>query len=158
MEWSFGMTADSWSTGVAANLSGLQLEHPRKQEGLHVTTEGLGIIQITASVKLCPWVTEIIREMTVEWKGRTYDVLSKNCHHFSDELCRRLGVAPLPEWVNKLAGTTASAAGMIEGVSQSTGKVASDLAWLFTSAAGGVYSATAEPVLEVWLSCNRYIN
>ena len=79
------MTADSWSTGVAANLSGLQLEHPRKQEGLHVTTEGLGIIQITASVKLCPWVPalegssaimfDIVRQDAIAWKLRLHQLV-----------------------------------------------------------------------------------
>lgn len=137
MEWSFGMTADNWSTGVAANLPGHHPDHCFRE------TLSMGCTSLSKGQ-----VTEIIREMTLEWKGRTYDVLSRNCHHFSDELCRRLGVAPLPDWVNKLAGTTASAAGMIEGVSQSTGKMASDVAWLFTSAAGGVYSLVAPTSAE----------
>ncbi|CAJ1342015.1 unnamed protein product, partial [Effrenium voratum] len=132
MEWSFGMTPDSWSTGVAANLPGHHPDH-RFRETLSMGCTNLSQGQ----------VAEIIKEMTIEWKGRTYDVLTRNCHHFSDELCRKLGVAPLPSWVNQLAGTTASAADVIEGVSASTGKVASDLAWLVGSAAGGVYSLMA---------------
>mmetsp|Transcript_31239 Transcript_31239/g.64417 ORF Transcript_31239/g.64417 Transcript_31239/m.64417 type:complete len:273 (+) Transcript_31239:56-874(+) len=132
MEWSFGMTSDSWSTGVAANVPGHHPDHSFRE------TLSMGFTNLSQGQ-----VAEIIKEMTAEWKGRTYDVLTRNCHHFSDELCRRLGVSPLPPWVNQLAGTTASAAGVIEGVSASTGKVASDVAWLLGSAAGGMYSLVA---------------
>eukprot|EP00435_Cladocopium_sp_Y103_P062476 s2340_g24.t1 len=132
MEWSFGMTPDSWSTGVAANVPGHHPDHSFRE------TLSMGFTNLSQGQ-----VAEIIKEMTAEWKGRTYDVLTRNCHHFSDELCRRLGVAPLPPWVNQLAGTTASAAGVIEGVSASTGKMASDMAWLLGSAAGGMYSLVA---------------
>ncbi|CAK9066699.1 unnamed protein product [Durusdinium trenchii] len=132
MEWSFGMTLDSWSTGVAANVPGHHPDHTFRE------TLSMGCTNLSQGQ-----VAEVLKDMTAEWKGRTYDVLTRNCHHFSDELCRRLGVAPLPPWVNQLAGGAASAAGVIEGVSASTGKVASDVAWLFTSAAGGVYSLVA---------------
>merc|ERR1711920_346983 len=50
-------------------------------------------------------VFQIIEEMKREWRGSSYQLLSRNCHHFSDALCRRLGVAGLPHWVNDLATT-----------------------------------------------------
>jgi len=37
------------------------------------------------------------------WKGTEYDGLEHNCCHFSDELCRRLGVGTLPDWILNLA-------------------------------------------------------
>merc|ERR1740121_2156239 len=53
-------------------------------------------------------VTRMISEMRREWKGCTYDLFSRNCHHFSNELCMRLGVGPLPAWVNDLATSFAA--------------------------------------------------
>jgi hypothetical protein len=48
-------------------------------------------------------VNQILRELSREWPGHTYDLLSKNCNHFCDLLCERLGVAKLPGWVNRFA-------------------------------------------------------
>ncbi|KAJ4880383.1 dentin sialophosphoprotein-related [Raphanus sativus] len=48
-------------------------------------------------------VDQILRELSREWSGQTYDLLSKNCNHFCDVLCGRLGVPKLPGWVNRFA-------------------------------------------------------
>lgn len=103
-EWAFGMTSDYWSTGVSGNLPGHHPDHTFRE------TLSMGCTTLTQGQ-----VMEILKEMTREWKGRTYDVLNRNCHHFSDELCRRLGVAGLPQWVNRLAGKTASVSEAFEG-------------------------------------------
>merc|ERR1740121_67762 len=39
-----------------------------------------------------------------------YDLLHRNCCHFCEELCLRLGFGPLPPWVTKLAAAGASLA------------------------------------------------
>lgn len=41
-------------------------------------------------------VNQILRELSREWPGHSYDLLSKNCNHFCDEFCERLGVPKLP--------------------------------------------------------------
>lgn len=41
-------------------------------------------------------VNQIIRELSREWPGHSYDLLSKNCNHFCDEFCERLEVPKLP--------------------------------------------------------------
>lgn len=41
-------------------------------------------------------VNQILRELSREWPGSSYDLLSKNCNHFCDEFCERLGVQKLP--------------------------------------------------------------
>lgn len=41
-------------------------------------------------------VNQILRELSREWPGHTYDLLSRNCNHFCDEFCDRLGVPKLP--------------------------------------------------------------
>ncbi|KAH7557684.1 hypothetical protein JRO89_XS11G0201100 [Xanthoceras sorbifolium] len=48
-------------------------------------------------------VNQILRELSREWPGSSYDLLSRNCNHFCDELCERLGVPKLPGWVNRFA-------------------------------------------------------
>ncbi|KAJ8442036.1 hypothetical protein Cgig2_007874 [Carnegiea gigantea] len=45
----------------------------------------------------------ILRELSREWPRFTYDLLSRNCNHFCDELCERLGVLKIPGWVNRFA-------------------------------------------------------
>mmetsp|Transcript_3740 Transcript_3740/g.10645 ORF Transcript_3740/g.10645 Transcript_3740/m.10645 type:complete len:220 (+) Transcript_3740:139-798(+) len=96
-EWSFGMTFDDQSTGVTWN--------PPAQNPDHNFRETLCMGYTSYSSKQ---VTQIIEEMQREWLGCTYNVLSRNCHSFSDALCVRLGVGHLPGWVNDLAGTGAS--------------------------------------------------
>lgn len=54
--------------------------------------------------------------MRAEWQGFAYNVLTKNCHHFSQALCERLGVGPLPAWLNGLATTGAEIAELVDGV------------------------------------------
>ena len=41
-------------------------------------------------------VNQIVRELGSEWAGTSYDLLSRNCNHFCEELCMRLGVQKLP--------------------------------------------------------------
>lgn len=41
-------------------------------------------------------VNQILRELSREWSGNSYDLLSKNCNHFCDEFCERLEVPKLP--------------------------------------------------------------
>ncbi|GMJ13581.1 hypothetical protein like AT4G25680 [Hibiscus trionum] len=48
-------------------------------------------------------VNQILQELSREWPGNSYDLLSKNCNHFCDELCEMLGVQKLPGWVNRFA-------------------------------------------------------
>ncbi|KAL4363219.1 hypothetical protein GQ457_04G013170 [Hibiscus cannabinus] len=48
-------------------------------------------------------VNQILQELSGEWPGNSYDLLSKNCNHFCDEFCERLGVQKLPGWVNRFA-------------------------------------------------------
>ncbi|KAL5989028.1 hypothetical protein ACLOJK_027130 [Asimina triloba] len=47
-------------------------------------------------------VNQILRQLTGEWPGISYDLLSKNCNHFCDELCERLGVPKLPAMMLEL--------------------------------------------------------
>jgi len=96
-EWSFGMTFDDWSTGITWNPPG---ENPD-----HTFCETLSMGYTTLSPTQ---VWQLIEEMKTEWRGCTYHLLSRNCHHFSDSFCQRLGVNRIPTWLNDLAGTGAA--------------------------------------------------
>ena len=50
-------------------------------------------------------LAQLVRQLELSWSGPDYDVLSRNCCHFTQELCTRLGVGPAPEWLNLLAET-----------------------------------------------------
>lgn len=41
-------------------------------------------------------VNQILRELSREWPGSSYDLLSRNCNHFCDDFCEKLGVQKLP--------------------------------------------------------------
>mmetsp|Transcript_9019 Transcript_9019/g.23355 ORF Transcript_9019/g.23355 Transcript_9019/m.23355 type:complete len:230 (-) Transcript_9019:286-975(-) len=92
-EWLFGM--------AGGDTSGIAWHEP-KQCRDHTFRE-------TLSMGCTPYseveVLSIIEELKCEWRGCSYDMLTRNCHHFSDAFCRRLQVASLPTWVNTLAGT-----------------------------------------------------
>ncbi|KAL2489745.1 PPPDE putative thiol peptidase family protein [Forsythia ovata] len=47
--------------------------------------------------------SHILKELSQEWQGNKYSVLSRNCNHFCDDLLQRLGVPKLPAWVNRFA-------------------------------------------------------
>ncbi|KAL2489756.1 PPPDE putative thiol peptidase family protein [Forsythia ovata] len=48
-------------------------------------------------------VSQILKELSQEWQGNKYSMLSRNCNHFCNDLLKRLGVPKLPAWVNRFA-------------------------------------------------------
>lgn len=94
-EWSFG-AADDGQTGVFCN--------PPRACDMHSYRQVLDMGRTSLSEAE---VGAVIRRMTAEWQGEDYDLLHCNCCHFSDELCRQLGVGPAPSWVLSLAGAGA---------------------------------------------------
>mmetsp|Transcript_25070 Transcript_25070/g.56854 ORF Transcript_25070/g.56854 Transcript_25070/m.56854 type:complete len:322 (-) Transcript_25070:60-1025(-) len=98
-EWSFGMTFNDWSTGITWNLPGKNPDHSFRE------TLAMGYTSLSPKQ-----VMRVIDDMKREWRGCTYNVLSRNCHTFSDAFCGELGVARVPRWVNDLAGAGAATA------------------------------------------------
>jgi len=95
-EWSFGMTGNDWSTGVVEHVPGQNMDHTFRE------TLVVGYTKYSAMQ-----VQQIIAGMKSEWKGCTYNLFSRNCHNFTEEFCSRLGVGPIPSWINDLASSFA---------------------------------------------------
>ncbi|KAM7208071.1 PPPDE putative peptidase domain containing protein [Naviculisporaceae sp. PSN 640] len=48
-------------------------------------------------------IDAIIREASEEFVGPSYNLLTKNCNHFTSYLCQRLTGRPGPSWLNRAA-------------------------------------------------------
>uniref|UniRef100_A0ACD5Z3K7 Uncharacterized protein n=1 Tax=Avena sativa TaxID=4498 RepID=A0ACD5Z3K7_AVESA len=44
-----------------------------------------------------------IETLAGKYHGNTYHLISKNCNHFTDDVCKNLTGKPIPGWVNRLA-------------------------------------------------------
>lgn len=94
-EWSFGYTPDG--CGI--------FNCPPRGCTAHSYREPVPMAETNMSERE---VQRLLMEMADEWPGKNYDLLHRNCCHFSDELCRRLGVGSVPAWVTNLAGAGAT--------------------------------------------------
>lgn len=111
------------STGLGLHHSGVQVGTTEYAFGGH-NDEGTGVFEVRPraapgaefreSIPLgdCVYsateVREIVRAMGVAWPGAGYNLLTRNCNHFADQLCRRLTGVGSPPWVNRLAGVGAA--------------------------------------------------
>lgn len=50
----------------------------------------------------------LLGKMESNWPICGYDILKRNCCHFSSEFCRRLGVGDIPRWVVNMANAGAA--------------------------------------------------
>lgn len=48
-------------------------------------------------------VRAVMEELAKEYRGNTYNLITKNCNHFCNDACIRLTGNPIPSWVNRLA-------------------------------------------------------
>jgi len=92
VEWSYGRTECQSSTGVTRT-------QPRADPNHHFRETVP--LQPTALSK--EEVGELVAQLKHEYLGRDYDLLRRNCCHFADDLCQRLGVGRIPAWVYRLA-------------------------------------------------------
>jgi hypothetical protein len=44
-----------------------------------------------------------IENLAGQYNGNTYHLISKNCNHFTDDVCKNLTRKSIPGWVNRLA-------------------------------------------------------
>uniref|UniRef100_A0A1J3CC15 DeSI-like protein n=4 Tax=Noccaea caerulescens TaxID=107243 RepID=A0A1J3CC15_NOCCA len=90
---------DEWSYGYCEQGTGV-FSCPSGKNPMYTYREKIVLGKTDCTIFM---VNQILRELSKEWPGHTYDLLSKNCNHFCDVLCERLGVPKLPGWVNRFA-------------------------------------------------------
>ncbi|KAJ6421221.1 hypothetical protein OIU84_028572 [Salix udensis] len=90
---------DEWSFGFCEHGTGV-FSCPSGKNPMYTYREGIVLGKTNFSIFK---VNQILRELSREWPGSDYDLLAKNCNHFCDEFCERLGVPKLPGWVNRFA-------------------------------------------------------
>ncbi|KAL0304309.1 UNVERIFIED_CONTAM: hypothetical protein Sradi_6299000 [Sesamum radiatum] len=90
---------EEWSFGFCEQGSGVFC-CPSTQNPMYTYRESINLGKTSFSIFK---VNQIRRELSREWPGPSYDLLAKNCNHFCDEFCGRLGVQKLPGWVNRFA-------------------------------------------------------
>lgn len=83
---------DEWSFGFCEQGTGV-FSCPITKNPMYTYREKIVLGQTNLSNSK---VNQILRELSREWPGFSYDLLSRNCNHFCDELCERLDVPKLP--------------------------------------------------------------
>mmetsp|Transcript_115581 Transcript_115581/g.331806 ORF Transcript_115581/g.331806 Transcript_115581/m.331806 type:complete len:355 (-) Transcript_115581:288-1352(-) len=58
-------------------------------------------------------IQRCIAELRSEFPASSYDLLARNCNHFSDALCKRLCGQSIPTWINRAAGLGAAVRGAV---------------------------------------------
>ncbi|MQL90088.1 hypothetical protein Taro_022670 [Colocasia esculenta] len=84
---------EEWSFGFCDHGSGV-FSCPPGKNPMYTYRECIVLGETNCSIFK---VNQILRELSREWPGSSYDLLSKNCNHFCDVFCERLGVPKLPE-------------------------------------------------------------
>lgn len=88
-----------WAYGATSAGTGISVTEPRKDRG-HRFCEAIEL----GTTCLSPGeVGLVILDLAPAWAGTDYDLLSRNCCHFSKALAKRLGVANLPSWIDRMA-------------------------------------------------------
>ncbi|KAL6503909.1 hypothetical protein OROGR_025832 [Orobanche gracilis] len=90
---------EEWSFGYCEQGTGV-FSCPSTKNPMYTYRENIKLGKTSFSIFK---VNQILRELSREWHGDLYDLLSKNCNHFCDDFCERLGVPKLPGWVNRFA-------------------------------------------------------
>jgi len=97
-EWSFSDTTSRKET------TGVFKCAPRECKG-HTYSQSVSMGRTSCSEAE---VLAIVDRLQQDWLANDYDLVRRNCCHFADEFCWRLGVGAIPAWVTHLAGVGAS--------------------------------------------------
>lgn len=90
IEWGYGFCVGK--QGMDSCLPGRHRQHHYRQT-VSMPRTRLSPVEVDA----------VLSELMEEYRGSDYNLLRHNCCHFAEDLCRRLGVGPLPRWLCRLA-------------------------------------------------------
>mmetsp|Transcript_38945 Transcript_38945/g.70906 ORF Transcript_38945/g.70906 Transcript_38945/m.70906 type:complete len:494 (-) Transcript_38945:58-1539(-) len=103
LEWCFGYCP-------GAGAPGIECVRPKGHPNHHYRQSVfLGRTPMSAEQ-----IAAVLGDLVEEYPGRGYSLLRRNCCHFADEFCQRLGVGNIPGWVHRLARFGASADGVLQ--------------------------------------------
>eukprot|EP00898_Chlorokybus_atmophyticus_P000528 jgi/Chlat1/1476/Chrsp12S02019 len=132
---------EEWSFGYCERGTGVFCTVPTKNPMYSFReTVPLGMTALTQAK-----VKEIVTALSVDWQGCTYDLLARNCNHFCNELCEKLGVAPIPAWVNRLANGADATLDMVGTAVDTVKQLSSEVSSGFQSMCVWLRDAIAQP-------------
>jgi len=106
-EWSFGYCPSETRSGVGCVKPKQHPQHHYRQT-----------VTMRRSKAKPDEISKILSDLIEEYPGDDYDLLRRNCCHFADDFCRRLGVGGIPGWVHRLARMGASLDNMLQSAPQ----------------------------------------
>ncbi|KAI4975437.1 hypothetical protein ZWY2020_049044 [Hordeum vulgare] len=89
---------EEWSFDYYENGSGV-FSCPPGKNPMYTFRESIVLGKTSCSLLV---VNRIARDLSREWPGASYELLSRNCNHFCNEFCDKLGVPKLPAKDNLL--------------------------------------------------------
>merc|ERR1712217_533957 len=110
LEFSFGLSESTTMSGITCNLPRTHPQH-RYRQTVRLRPTMLSDVELSA----------LISDLIEEYPGDDYDLLRRNCCHFADDFCRRLGVGSIPGWIHRLARIGAGVSTLLEAA-QSVGR------------------------------------
>mmetsp|Transcript_47523 Transcript_47523/g.87116 ORF Transcript_47523/g.87116 Transcript_47523/m.87116 type:complete len:406 (+) Transcript_47523:102-1319(+) len=87
-EWSFGNCG--LGSGVAA--------HEPQRHPHHNFRES---VRMSCTQLSAEQVARVIEDLKGDYQGSSYSLIGRNCCHFADDMCCRLGVGSIPPWVHR---------------------------------------------------------
>jgi len=92
-EYSFGGSQDAHPSA-----SGMHTCTPKQAEGIYRTSIDMGMTSKTSKE-----VDRILSELGEKYKAAEYNLFTRNCNDFCDELCFALVGKQIPPWINRMS-------------------------------------------------------
>jgi len=106
LEWCFGFSGSHTKPGVSCVMPRGHPNHHFRQ------TVFLGYTELSPED-----ISTIISDLIEQYPGPDYDLLSRNCCHFADDFCCRLGVGHIPNWIHRFADIGTHLADILQAAS-----------------------------------------
>ncbi|KAK3128175.1 hypothetical protein QOZ80_6BG0457930 [Eleusine coracana subsp. coracana] len=90
---------EEWSFGYCERGTGV-FSCPPCKNPMYTFRESIVLGKTSCSIFT---VNQILQELRWEWPGSSYELLSRNCNHFSNTFCEKLDCPKLPGWINRFA-------------------------------------------------------
>lgn len=87
-EWNYG--SSRIGSGVTSVVPRSDHQHRFKQQ-----------VRLPNTMLSVSSIEKVIARLYHDYCGTDYNVIERNCCHFAEDLCHRLGVGPIPAWVQR---------------------------------------------------------